>query len=284
LNLEPCSWHLSSAAPLAALLLACGAGTLPGGIDPPDGDSDVDADVDTDSDSDADDMVRVPEGEFGMGCVEDLGTGKLDCQFGDTEPHDVWLSAFEIDRTEVTQAAYSECVEAGVCETPACEWDPAGKPNYPVACIDRSQASVFCEWRSASLPTEAQWEKAARGTDGRRLPFGTWYDVEYDDACEVVNSQPCADYALPVDGRPLGASPYGALDMAGNVTEWVQDWYDGNYYPVSPDRDPPGPDTGTVRVGRGGCFVPRRTSILVFNRDPLSPDAVEPWLGFRCAR
>jgi formylglycine-generating enzyme required for sulfatase activity len=148
--------------PGAAVLAGCGAGTLPAPIDPDgDADSDTDGDGDADSDSDAGDMIQVPEGEFLMGWVEDLGTDRPECRFGDTEPHDVWLSAFEIDRAEVTQAAYSGCVQAGVCDTPACEWDPAGKPTYPVACVDRSRASVFCEWRAARLPTEIAGTRAA---------------------------------------------------------------------------------------------------------------------------
>jgi formylglycine-generating enzyme required for sulfatase activity len=220
------------------------------------------------------DMVPVPAGNFTMGC----GNTDTQCLDDERPEHVVTLSAFEIDRTEVTQNEYAACVEAKACGAPLCNWD-CSKTNYPAGCVDWSQAKTYCAWAGKRLPTEAEWEKAARGTDGRIYPWGN----EIPD-CTHVNMASCGARAEPVGMLPAGASPYGALDMAGNVVGMVADWYDATFYQVSPEDNPTGPATGTRYGGRGGGFksepVWQRTSA----RDWYDlTDESEP-LGFRCAR
>jgi len=220
-------------------------------------------------------MVTVPAADFDMGCNAQVDSS---CEPNEKPLHTVFLGAFEIDRTEVTQDEYTACVEAQACSTPSCEWDCAATDS-PAACVAWEQAKAYCAWAGKRLPTEAEWEKAARGTDGRMYPWGN----EAAD-CTRVNMSGCGDQPENVGSHPSGASPYGALDMAGNVVEMVADWYGAEYYAASPASDPKGPATGNRYVGRGGGYrseaVWQRASV----RDwyDLS-DAVSP-LGFRCAR
>jgi len=204
-------------------------------------------------------MVYVPAGEFLM------GSSDADGQAYDSEKpqQTVYLDAFWIDRTEVTNAQYRKCVEAGACREPGC-WDEDNynAPDQPVVCVSWDDAQTYAAWVGGQLLTEAEWEKAARGTDGRIYPWGDEFDgtrLNYcDRSCEQTHKDTGADdgYALtaPVGSYPSGASPYGALDMAGNVWEWVADWYDGRYYDRSPARNPQGPASGDFRVLRGGAF------------------------------
>jgi formylglycine-generating enzyme required for sulfatase activity len=220
------------------------------------------------------DTVSVPAGDFPMGCA----SSDTDCAADEKPQHTVSVGAFEIDRTEVTQDQYAACVQAKACDPPSCEWD-CTKTNYPAACIERAQATAYCAFAGKRLPTEAEWEKAARGTDGREYPWGS----EAPD-CTRVNMAGCGNQADTVGAHPTGASPYGALDMEGNVVEMVSDWYDALYYATSPAADPTGPASGTRYVGRGGGYksdpVWQRTSA----RDWYdTTDESEP-LGFRCAR
>jgi formylglycine-generating enzyme required for sulfatase activity len=217
-------------------------------------------------------MVAVPAGEFKMGC-DDRNCG------GDEQPqHVVNLSAFEIDRTEVTQAQYTACMADGACGAPSCEWR-CDQPDLPAGCVTWAQAKAFCGWAGKRLPTEAEWEKAARGADGGVYPWG-------DDApsCSVANMAGCADGLQPVGSAPGGASPYGALDMAGNVVELVADWYDAGYYLTSPATDPTGPETGTRYSGRGGGFKSDSDFLRASKRDWYDPTDTAISLGFRCAR
>jgi formylglycine-generating enzyme required for sulfatase activity len=220
------------------------------------------------------DMVSVPAGDFTMGC----GATDTQCRDDEKPPHLVTLGAFEIDRTEVTQDQYAACVAAKACEAPTCTWD-CSKTDYPVGCVDWAKAKAYCAWASKRLPTEAEWEKAARGTDGRLYPWGN--DIP---DCTHVNMASCGAHADPVGSLPAGASPYGALDMAGNAVEMVADWYDMGFYAVSPKDNPTGPATGTRYVGRGGGYKSDPVWQRASSRDwyDLS-DASEP-LGFRCAR
>ena len=192
--------------------------------------------------------------------------------FPDEVPvHTVYVDAFYIDLTEVTNEQYRECVEAGMCESPrrldCCSEKSAGVlpsyfdnpmyDDYPVVFINWHDALAYCTWRGVRLLTEAEWEKASRGTDGRKYPWGdedatpehlnfTWLPDEFEVRPHYTT--------MPVGSYPLGASPYGVLDLAGNVYEWVYDAYAPDYYENSPERNPSGPEDGAYRVTRGGSF------------------------------
>jgi formylglycine-generating enzyme required for sulfatase activity len=193
----------------------------------------------------------------------------------------VLLFAYAIDRREVTVAEYRRCVEAGACDVGPLV---AGDGRYlrgvwPMANVTWQDAADYCAWRGARLPTEAEWEKAARGDDGRTYPWGE----DLPDS-ELLNfSRSLVGGTMPVGSYPAGASPYGALDMAGNVEEWVADWYDPNYYAESSERDPTGPEDGTRRVLRGGSYTSNVRVVRAFNREPASPELRLPMIGFRVA-
>ncbi len=195
-------------------------------------------------------MVFVPEGPFTMG----TDSGRAN----EAPAHRVSLSAYFIDRTPVTNAQYRACVEAGACQPPtnlASHTRPEyyGNPafdDYPVLYVDWSRARDYCAWAGKRLPTEAEWEKAARGQDGRLWPWGD----EPDPSRANIREEGVGD-TTAVGRYPTGASPYGALDMAGQVWEWVADRYDPDYYVQSPAIDPPGPSAGVRYVLRGGSLV-----------------------------
>jgi formylglycine-generating enzyme required for sulfatase activity len=245
--------------------------------------------------TDGAEMVYVPAGEFLMGSTEADSDA-----YGDEKPqHTVNLDAFWIDRTEVTNAQFRRCVEAGACRAPtACDWgeptyNDAGKADHPVVCVDWEQANAYCRWAGARLPTEAEWEKAARGTGGRVYPWGNDFDCRkgnFDDEQEldddVVPGGPNCDGYLrtaPVGSYPAGASPYGALDMAGNVWEWAADWYDAGYYANSPAANPKGPDSGESRVLRGGSWGTNWSYVRAAYRNDYDPTNRAANLGLRCA-
>jgi formylglycine-generating enzyme required for sulfatase activity len=219
-------------------------------------------------------MVYVPAGEFIMGSDE-----------GDSDErpvHTVYLDAFHIDRTEVANAQYQACVEAGACDAPSntTYYDNSNYAQHPVVHVSWNDADAYCRWAGKRLPTEAEWEKAARGTDGRRYPWG---NSEPD--CNKANYNDCVGLTTEVGSYPAGASLYGVLDMAGNVWEWVADWYDPGYYSQSPTRNPPGPDSGELRVLRGGSWYRSTPSgircALRYGADLVGWSSV---IGFRCAR
>jgi hypothetical protein len=219
-------------------------------------------------------MVYVSAGEFIMGSSDSDPEAEDD----EKPQHTVYLDAYYMDRTEVTNDQYRKCVEAGACSQPH-NTDGYNDPNraeHPVVWVDWNQASAYCPWAGKRLPTEAEWEKTARGTDGRVYPWGNDWDgnklrVLYDDT-KVVGSY------------PAGASPYEALDMVGNVGEWVADWYDSGYYSRSPSRNPLGPDLGEYRVVRSGSVIDIEWSLRATNRNMLRPAYSEAYLGFRCAK
>jgi formylglycine-generating enzyme required for sulfatase activity len=221
-------------------------------------------------------MVYVPAGEFTMGSTED----DVDAGGDEMPQHTVYLDAFWIDRNEVTNAHYQTCVDAGACTPSRCALeDYLNDAQQPVVCVNWDDAQVYCQWAGARLPTEAEWEKAARGTDERIYPWG-------DEApdCDKANFSGCNEGTNRVGTCWAGASPYGALDMAGNALEWVADRYDLNYYARSPERNPQGPEAGPWRVLRGGSWGDAPNRLRAATRYGDTPtDSFEYW-GFRCAR
>ena len=208
--------------------------------------------------------------------------------------HTVYLDAFWIDKTDVTNAMYAGCVQAGACKLPYSTESKTrkayyGNPkydNFPVVFVDEHQAAAYCQWAGASLPTEAQWEKAARGTDGRNYPWGN-----ADPTCKLANfggTPGCAGDTTEVNSHPKGASPYGALDMSGNVWQWTSDWFDPAYYSQSPQENPTGPAQplydSNDRVVKGGSWLAKVEWIHSANRVNDSEGGDDNVIGFRCAR
>ena len=213
----------------------------------------------------------------------------------DEQPvHTVHLDAFYVDKYEVTNALYKACADAGVCQLPKDTSSKArsnyyGNPefdDYPVIYVDWNMAKIYCEtWRGAHLPTEAEWEKAARGTDGRTYPWGEDSGGEGSECSKANYYEDCATDTTKVGSYESGKSIYGAYDMAGNVLEWVADWYSETYYQTSPSANPLGPDSGQYRVLRGGSFSTKNDVNLRSAARSSSPPSVSLWnIGFRCAR
>ena len=217
-------------------------------------------------------LVCVPAGEFLMG-----STGAdLSAAPNEKPQHTVYLDAYWMDQTEVTNAMYRKCVNAGKCNSR----DTSGGDNYPQVYVDWMDAKTYCEWVGRQLPSEAQWEKAARGTDGRLYPWGN----NIPNAT-LTNVEAQVGKTIAVGSYPTGASPYNVLDMAGNVLEWVVDWYSETVYQnQSAWHNPTGPVDGIYRVIRGGFWyfsTEGLRSAFRWKDLPISPNT---FLGFRCAR
>ena len=221
-------------------------------------------------------MVYIPAGDFRMGSYNSDALASED----EKPHHRVYLDAFWIDQTEVTNAMYALCVQAGACQPPQNgEFSNPEYEKYPVIYVNWNDAKAYCEWAGRRLSTEAEWEKAARGTDERIYPGG-----KQAIPCKTVNFESCVGFTAQVGSYPAGISPYGALDMAGNVAEWVLDWYESNYYSHSPFMNPSGPDVGEERVLRGGAWNSFTANIRTASRDKFNPTSVFNNIGFRCAR
>lgn len=228
---------------------------------------------------DGKEMVLVPAGEFLMGSL--AGEGEDD----EHPQHRVYLDAFYMDKTEVTNAEYKRFVDATGYRAPDLwTWGnangqiPVGLENHPVW-VSWEDAAAYARWAGKRLPTEAEWEKTARGTDGRTYPWGNDWDPAKANTFEVAVGQ---GKTTPVGNYPAGVSPYGVLDMAGNLWEWCADWYSEDYYGRSPASNPTGPVSGIDRVLRGGsCLFPHLYARCAY-RSRDNPALRKGDYGFRC--
>jgi formylglycine-generating enzyme required for sulfatase activity len=224
--------------------------------------------------------VEIPAGEFTMGLD---GMQALE----DERPaHHVWLESYSLDQFEVTTAQYAVFLAAESREAPW-QWSQVVLPTHadrPVIGVDWHDADAYCRWKGKRLPTEAEWEKAARGTDGRLYPWGN-----QSPSKELANFALGARFSysqvlMPVQSYERGRSPYGLFQMAGNVWEWVHDWYGAHYYETSPDRNPRGPEQGQFKVLRGGSWSDLPKYLMTAGRFKLPPGTRNSYIGFRCAR
>ncbi|MCD6475932.1 MAG: SUMF1/EgtB/PvdO family nonheme iron enzyme [Anaerolineaceae bacterium] len=222
-------------------------------------------------------MIYIPAGVFTM--------GTNDSRVDQRPAHEVWLEAYWVDQYEVSNQQYAVCVSAGVCLEPVSSesetreeyYDNSSYFNYPVLNVTWSQANAYCTWAGGRLPTEAEWEKAARGTDGRVYPWGD----EFPDKTRLNYNNLIGDTSA-VGSYATGASPYGVMDMAGNVREWVLDWYGNEYYQGSPEANPTGPEEGEMRGLRGGAWQSDVNSTRAVYRNMGYPQNSSNHIGFRC--
>lgn len=233
-------------------------------------------------------MVVIPEGPFLMGSNEGSGNERPE--------HTVWLKSFAIDQYEVTVALYSKFL-ASAKHGPPPTWDEeatVSAANRPAVGLSWHDAEAYCKWAGKRLPTEAEWEKAARGTDGRRYPWGfmqPFVDIaNYNRGAWVSDAITLVAVTSGLEGMSVrhgtkegGKSPYGLFHMAGNAAEWVADWYDREYYQKSPEKNPTGPETGDKRVIRGGSWADVPMGLRTTARISAEPDFQDRTLGVRCA-
>lgn len=240
-------------------------------------------------------MVGIPAGPFFRGCSNGF-SGIIDekCAPSEMPAGIVGTKAFFIDRNEVTVSRYTRCVKAGGCPEPLgvgeCNFGVSGRDMYPINCVTWADADRFCRWEGRRLPTEAEWEKAARGTDGRRYPWGNdepdaggLYRANYGEGLtSILWMRDTWEYDGPVGSFSAWPSPYGCNDMAGNVAEWVHDWWAPSYA-GSGTVDPVGPASGDQHVVRGGSFREYRHRIRTSARGYHYDGFFDGNVGFRCA-
>ena len=221
-------------------------------------------------------MVLVPAGEFLMG--SDEGDD-------DEQPvHRVVLDSVYLDTFEVTNGRFAKFVEAIQSEPPwgfADQETPVVHAEQPVRWVNWLEAMGYCLWAGKRLPTEAEWEKAARGTDGRVYPWGNDPPTA---AHAVFGLTEGAETVSPIGNRNLGSSPYGVHDLAGNLYEWVTDWYDDAFYTPHSPSNPRGPSAGTAKVQRGGSYINSPYRLRSAFRTKGDPTEHDPHVGFRCAQ
>lgn len=241
-------------------------------------------------------MVMVPAGEFLMG--SDKKTDRLAYR-SEIPQHRVYLDAFEIGKYEVTALEYLKFVLA-TNRSPQLDWRYDGgnfqesMAHHPIMHVTWYDADAYCKWAGQRLPTEAEWEKAARGSDGRLFPWGQEYagptraNFGRTGLSGPVRDRPERLLLYPpiisVDKYENALSPYGLYQTIGNVAEWVADWYNPDYYKTAHDRNPQGPETGTQKAFRGGGWMDSTTTMRVAMRNGTDPNTKINWLGFRCAR
>ncbi|MFO0631144.1 MAG: SUMF1/EgtB/PvdO family nonheme iron enzyme [Polyangiales bacterium] len=222
-----------------------------------------------------DDARYIPGGSFTMGATAD------DAPPDERPAHEVSLSDYCLDRTEVSSGAYTRCVAAGACTRPATQ---SPVEEAPVTGVDWNQSERYCRFVGGRLPTEAEWEFAARGTDGRLFPWGNEPPGDCERIDWTVSGASCRGVgASPVGTYPRGESPYGVLDLSGNVWEWTADWY-ARSYEGAQAQDPTGPEQGSARVTRGGGWNNDQPDRLRSTfREGQHPAFHDYDLGFRCA-
>ena len=221
-------------------------------------------------------MLLVPAGEFSM--------GSEDADDDERPIHRVHLDAFYIDKIEVTNARFARFAAAVMSEPPwgfANQDTPVKKGDQPVRWVNWIEATAYCAWVGKRLPTEAEWEKAARGTDSRVFPWGN----DPPTPARAVFGLMDGAEPSPSDGtRADGKSPYGAMDMSGNLYEWVADWYQEDYYARTAAKNPRGPLQGSAKSQRGGSFTNAVYRLRASFRTKGEPTEHHPRVGFRCAQ
>ena len=233
-------------------------------------------------------MVLIPAGAFTMGSNEGLPAER--------PKHVVTLNAYAIDRYEVSMRLYRKFLQEAQRDAPPTWDDEAAETvgDRPAVGVSWADASAYCTWAGKRLPTEAEWERGARGTDGRRYPWGhmqPFVDIaNYNRGVWVSEAVTLVSVAGGVEGMSVrhglkegGRSPYGLHHMAGNAAEWVADWYDREYYAKSPDKNPAGPANGEKKVIRGGSWSDLPVALRASARVSAEPDFQDRTIGFRCA-
>ena len=222
-------------------------------------------------------MIKIPGGTYQMGDSADALS---------SPPHMVTLASYSMDKYEVTVSQFRECVDKKGCAPPLllssanCNYSVPGRDNHPVNCVEWSDAKRYCGWLGKRMPTEAEWEFAARGPSGRTYPWGNTDPTCTTAAFSPRDKQKCASSTQVVGTHPLGVSYFGVFDMAGNAEEWVFDFYSD--YQAGPQSNPSGPATGEEHVIRGGNWTYEQAGMHTYGRWH-SKWAVD-WIGFRCAK
>lgn len=223
-------------------------------------------------------MVLIPAGVFLRG----TDVGGLD----EGPPREIFLDAFQIDRYEVTNSQYGQFAsatghrKAGPPSRYAKNVSKMRGPNQPAIYVSWDDAVAYCQWKGRRLPTEAEWEKAMRGQDGRLWPWG---NTEQADGANWARVNDGFEASAPAGSFKADMSPYGVMDGAGNVMEWVQDWYAEGYFKEAPDRNPPSPEYGVYRTMRGGAYTTTGGDLRLTSRSKMVPDFRDETIGFRCA-
>lgn len=245
-----------------------------------------------------DGICDIPSGEFSMGCAP----SDTDCSSNENPAHSVILSSFRIMKNEVTVSEYQSCVDSGNCNNnnagllhyavwsntvnyEYCNLGSSRDTSQPMNCVSWHGAKAYCEWLGMRLPTEAEWEYAARGNDDRIFPWGNT-SATCDYAVMKENGElGCGEgISWIVGSKSAGDSPFGLSDMAGNIREWCNDWYSSNYYSISPQVNPTGPENGSFRVLKGGSWYRGAADLRTSSRYYSSPagNLLDSY-GFRCA-